>query len=74
MTHPIEPAPQREHIIRTGGNSRVTVKSATEQTRGKIRLESTIGGSSIILELNGDVAMEIVNALIIESNAAPATI
>jgi hypothetical protein len=69
MTHPIEAAPQREHIIRTGGNSRVTVKSATEQTRGKIRLESTIGGSSIILELTDDAAQEIAEALLAESGA-----
>jgi hypothetical protein len=69
MTHPIEAAPQREHIIRTGSNSRVTVRPAEGNPRGKIQLESTIGGSSIILELSDETAQEIAEVLLAESSA-----
>jgi hypothetical protein len=59
-----------EHVITTGDNSRVTVRPAAGNPRGKIQLESTIGGSSIILELDARTANTIGDALNIESDAA----
>jgi hypothetical protein len=58
-----------ERVIKTGPNSRVTVRPAAGNPRGKIQLESTIGGSSIILELDGRTADAVAIALIDESNA-----
>lgn len=58
---------QRDHVISTGPNSRVTVRPAAGNPRGKIQLESTIGGSSIILELTADTASAIADALVIET-------
>jgi hypothetical protein len=60
---------QQDHVITTGPNSRVTVRPAEGNPRGKIQLESTIGGSSIILELSDDKAQEIAEVLLAESGA-----
>lgn len=58
--------PQQDHVITTGLNSRVTVRPAEGNPRGKIQLESTIGGSSIILELTSDAAQLLMLALEVE--------